>query len=345
MSFARFCEILVIIFCLAETSAIASIGKPGKLREESSVAPVVIRIVTPVFVREDNVLLGEIGQISVKRSQDREEIASLSVARMPEGKESIVLPSSYIESRVREVLGKDREIEFEMPDDIELKRVAMRVSKAGIAEGIARMAEEQRVLPAGAKARVEITEMPTALEFAHGSNFVIEAVGAAGWHGPALFRVEVREPKGEASPKSFMAQARIRWFADRWVGARDVPAGSRLNASDFERKEIEVFPGKDSIARSAVEDNLEEFLRGAKLLRTLRAGQPLLLGQFARTADISHGSRIRIRIKYEGGLSVETPGLVMGGARIGDPIKAKIVKSGKVVTGKLIDSESMEISL
>jgi flagella basal body P-ring formation protein FlgA len=301
--------------------------------------------VTPVYVREDNVLLGEIGKISSTRTQDREEIAALSVAQIPQGKESIVLPASYIESRVREVLGKDRQIEFEMPDDIELRRVSMKASRAQIADGIERMAEEQRVLPTGAKAKVEIVEMPSGLEYPRGSAFVIEQVGNKNWHGPALFRVEVREPISKSPHNFFMVQAKIRWFSQRWVGVRDIPAGTRLSVSDFQRGEIEIFPTKDSMAQAQNDENLEEYLRGARLLRPLRTGQPLLPGQFARIADISNGSRIRIRIKSAGGLSVETPGLVMGGARIGEPIKAKIVKSGKVVTGKLIDSDSMEISL
>ena len=344
MCFAKL-TLVLLVWCMG-VPAFAAVAKiKDVVAVAAPTAPVVIRIVTPVFVREDNVLLGEIGKITVTRSQDREDIESLAVAKIPEGKESIILPATYIESRVREVLGKDREIEFEMPDDIELRRVAMRASRAGIAEGIERMAEERKALPLGAKAKVEVVDMPTALEFPSGSSFLIEHAGNKNWHGPALFRIEARAPGGSAPLKSFMVQAKIRWFSERWVGARDLPAGTRLALSDFEKQEIEIFPSKNSLAQIPSEEGMEEYLRGARLLRNLRSGQPLLPGHFARTADISHGSKIRIRIKYEGGLSVETPGLVMGGARIGEPIKAKIVKSGKVVTGKLIDTDSMEISL
>lgn len=336
----------LLAFALAAYSAIAAIGQPPlPAATESPPAPVIVRIVSPVIVSDENVQLGKIGEIRAVRMRDREELFELSVARMPEGKDSIELPARYVESRVREILGAERAIEFEMPPVIELRRQSRRLTHERVSAEIAKLARERGRIPEGIEARIELASLPTEIEFGPDKKIIVAPrIENGDWHGAMLFRVSLVDGNGTESNGMFV-QARIRWYGKRWVSTRTIPYKTPLRTEDFENVEIELSPAKMYPVLASERQEFEKLVSGAYAGRALIKGQPLLAAQIARDPDVVRGQKLKVILKSESGLRVIAPGEAMNNATVGGQAKARLSRTGRIVSGQLVDKEVMEIGL
>jgi flagella basal body P-ring formation protein FlgA len=107
------------------------------------------------------------------------------------------------------------------------------------------------------------------------------------------------------------------------VAARDLAAGAMLRAADL-RVEARATAGGWDVSPAA--------LAGARLLRPLAAGQPIVEADVAVAAPVSAGTHVTVLVR-SGRLTVSAEGVLERPARPGETAAARV--SGRLVRGRL----------
>ena len=108
-----------------------------------------------------------------------------------------------------------------------------------------------------------------------------------------------------------------------------------VSAMDFRQEEITVDGRNDYIKDfSEVKDLVP--------IRTIRAGSPVTLAMFQTAQVIELHQPVRLQIKYHG-IVASAKGIAMSKGRVGKMIKVKNESSGKIITGKVIDAQTVEV--
>jgi flagella basal body P-ring formation protein FlgA len=130
-------------------------------------------------------------------------------------------------------------------------------------------------------------------------------------------------------PESRTLALQIRlWPCERVkVLARSLPAGAELGEGDLALAWVDArcLGGLDQRGPIAA---------GSRLVRPRRLGDPLLSGDLAQAPSRRAGDRVRLQVRFPGGLASDE-GILLEDAAEGSLIKAEHARSGRVVTGRL----------
>lgn len=326
-------------------SAFGAIGAPAAPTFYVPSVPVVIRINSPVTVSEENIHLGQIGTIQVTRTKDKDDIVDLQIARMPQDKDSLALPAAYVQARVREVLGAERRVQFDMPEVIELRKSQKHFTQSRFSEELIRLAREGKKIPEDVELRVEANNFPASVDYQPGASIRIEAQNAPGdWHGIMLFKVILADAQQQPL-RNFFVQAKLNWLAMRWVSKRDLAFRSSLRAEDFELSAIDVGPGRNPPLLAKTIEDFNKLVDGATANRAVHKGQALVPSWIARDPDVQRGQKIKIVVNNNNGLRVVASGEAMKSAVVGGELRARLSKTGRIVSGLLVEKDLLEVGL
>lgn len=117
------------------------------------------------------------------------------------------------------------------------------------------------------------------------------------------------------------------------VARRALPARAALASDDLEARVIDY-----AQAPSAYLNDIR-LVPGARLIRPIPAGQPLLAEWIVRAPSISAGQRVRI-VAHGTGFSVNQEGSALNTAAAGEPVRVKI-QSGRIVQGQAQEDGSV----
>jgi flagella basal body P-ring formation protein FlgA len=81
---------------------------------------------------------------------------------------------------------------------------------------------------------------------------------------------------------------------------------------------------------------------GQQLVRAIRAGAVVRAGFLTAVPVVSRGAKV-ILVVAEGGLRITTPGIVREDAGAGEIVRVVNAASGKVVTGRVVNAETVEV--
>lgn len=115
------------------------------------------------------------------------------------------------------------------------------------------------------------------------------------------------------------------------------------------RIEVPVSESDFRLAEVAI-DGRNEFVKDAKEVsglvphRYIRAGSPVTLGYFQQPVVVNSGQRVTIIVNYRG-IKATATGIVLTRGRIGALVKVRNEASEKILTGKVIDSHTVEVSV
>lgn len=128
---------------------------------------------------------------------------------------------------------------------------------------------------------------------------------------------------------------KIRLYDTVLVANHDLRFDEPISESDFRMEEIMV-DGRS--------DPLKDFepIRGLVPVRIIRAGSPVTVALFQTPLVIEMNQPVRITIKYHG-LQVSAKGIALSRGRIGKIIRVRNESSGKILSGKVIDSQTVEV--
>ena len=110
-----------------------------------------------------------------------------------------------------------------------------------------------------------------------------------------------------------------------------------VTAEDFRIAEVAV-DGRNEYVKDVSE------VAGLVPIRFIRAGSPVTKGYFQQPVVVNAGQHVNIIINYHG-IRASAKGVVMTRGRIGAMVKVKNEASAKILTAKVIDSQTVEVTL
>jgi|GEM_PF-1915623 len=129
--------------------------------------------------------------------------------------------------------------------------------------------------------------------------------------------------------------ATLRIFDTVLVANHDLRVEVPVGKNDFRMEEVAV-DGRNEYCKDISE------VVGLVPLRYVRAGSPIAKSYFQQPVVVSYGTPVKIIVRYNG-LNVAAKGTAMARGRIGEIIKVKNDASQKVVSGKVIDAQTVEV--
>ncbi|MBR4903462.1 MAG: flagellar basal body P-ring formation protein FlgA [Selenomonadaceae bacterium] len=131
--------------------------------------------------------------------------------------------------------------------------------------------------------------------------------------------------------------ATVKVYDTVLVANHDLRIEVPVTASDFHLAEIKI-DGRNEYVKNASEVN------GLVPHRFVRAGSPVSLSYFQQPVAVNPNQRVTIVVKYHG-IRVTATGIVMTRGRIGSIVKVKNETSEKILSAKVIDSGTVEVSM
>jgi flagella basal body P-ring formation protein FlgA len=206
-----------------------------------------------------------------------------------------------------------------------LAAAAPGVARAGIEEEI--RAEIDGALPASLRA-VEV-RVPAHLARAGSGAVSID------WRRPARpgwITLRVR-----AGQRDGWVRARLASVQPTVVAARDLPAGHTVGDADVRIEQRPVAAGSDPIA------GLEGVV-GRALRQPVGAGAPFAAAALERAAPLPRGHQVTALVR-RGNLAIAAGGVLERAAPIGHATSVRLHATGRVVRGRLIDSQTVLVEV
>lgn len=127
----------------------------------------------------------------------------------------------------------------------------------------------------------------------------------------------------------------IKVFDNVLVANHDLRIEVPVNESDLRMEEI-VIDGRTEYVKDVQE------VKGLVPHRYIRAGQPIAINYFQQPVAVEMGTPVKMIVRRNG-LQASAKGIAMSRGRIGQVIKVKNEASQKIVSAKVIDSQTVEV--
>ena len=308
---------------------------------ESSAMPksaVELRINNEVRVNSARIVLGDVATIYAKNLQDFEKLSGLVLSQFPENSKSLSLPRVYVEARIREALN-GKMFDLNAPDEITFLAERMGISSGQFAEEILKKGKEAGKIPETVEVEIYPGFGLDQLTMIKNDSFHIEpAAEMPRWLGDLTFKVTT-----DSSDKIFWVKAKVKWFAEVWVAKTDIPFGQSVLPTHFISKRMEL--GAEDLLKVAEFPNLETVLRAARSRRSIHEGMALAKNMLERRPDAIPGSSMKVVFTSENGIRVTADGSLIGSGIIGEDVRAKLKSSRKIISGRLISDNVVEVAL
>ena len=131
--------------------------------------------------------------------------------------------------------------------------------------------------------------------------------------------------------------ANVKVYDTVLVASHDLRIEVPVSGRDFHVAEVAV-DGRNEYIKEIAEVN------GLVPHRFIRAGSPVTLSYFQQPIAVNHGQHVNIIINYRG-IRATAKGIVMTRGRIGSLVKVKNETSEKILTAKVIDAQTVEVTM
>lgn len=121
------------------------------------------------------------------------------------------------------------------------------------------------------------------------------------------------------------------------VAAHDLRIEVPVTAEDFRISEVAI-DGRNEYVKDVAE------VAGLVPHRYIRGGSPVTRGYFQQPVVVNSGQRVNIIINYNG-VRASAKGIVMTRGRIGALVKVKNETTEKILTARVIDAHTVEVSI
>jgi flagella basal body P-ring formation protein FlgA len=299
--------------------------------------PVEVRLEQEVTVSGDTVVLGDVATIYAKSMRDFQALSELTLSKIGESGE-LRLPQGYLENRIREVLPAGTEFRLHAPQQVTFRLNRIGTSTDEFVAEISRRGRAEGKIPEWAEVQVEPIGGFDQLKLWKLSESRIEPAAVTNrWKGETAFKIS------QAGKDLIWVKVKIRWFADAWVAKRSIGILSNLQAADFVKARVEVTDSREDPILAS--EDIEAAIRQARARRSLAGGAALVAAAIEKSPDAKPGQNLKVVFVSESGVRVSTEGALLGAGSIGGEVRAKLRSSRKVVTGKLVAGDLMEVSL
>ena len=131
--------------------------------------------------------------------------------------------------------------------------------------------------------------------------------------------------------------ARIKVYDSVIVANHDLRIEIPVTAEDFHIAEVAI-DGRNEYVKDVTE------VVGLVPHRYIRGGSPVTKGYFQQPVVVNSGQRVSI-VFNQNGIKVSAKGIIMTRARVGALVKVKNETSGKILTARVIDANTVEVTM
>ena len=131
--------------------------------------------------------------------------------------------------------------------------------------------------------------------------------------------------------------ANVRVYDSVLVANHDLRIEIPVSAADFRTTEVAI-DGRNEFVKDVSE------VAGLVPHRFIRAGSPITKGYFQQPVAVNSGQRVNIILNVRG-VKVSAKGIVMTRGRIGSLVKVKNETSEKILTARVIDEHTVEVTM
>lgn len=131
--------------------------------------------------------------------------------------------------------------------------------------------------------------------------------------------------------------ARIKVYDSVVVASHDLRIEIPVTAEDFHIAEVAI-DGRNEYVKDVSE------VVGLVPHRYIRGGSPVTKGYFQQPVVVNAGQRVNI-IFNQNGIKVSAKGIIMTRARVGALVKVRNETSGKILTARVIDANTVEVTM
>lgn len=304
-----------------------------------------IQLNQQIYVDTEFVVFGDVAKIYALNEEDAQKISGLNLLKFPAGIREITIPAQYVRSRLIETLGPDKSIEFRIPDEIKFTRKQIRLSQEELRALIIEKAQKQKKIP---------SEVAINIRSLYTQKLPIQPIGAKAvitntkessrWHGLTNFQLYFIK-NGQKVGKTIWLRADIRWQAKRWQSQKEIGYHERLKAEDFKLVDVEIQPFQVSARKVLTSKELSSLLQNARAKQPIKVKSLLSRSMIEKKPDKKIGESIDVVFLNSYGLTIRSKGSVMENSSIGTEVKVKLKGSKKIVSGTMIDKNTMEVKL
>lgn len=307
------------------------------------VKAVEIHLDPEVKVGGEQVVLGDVATIYAKSLQDFHALSALVISRIPDDKQEVRLPRSYLESRAKSLLPEGSELVVRGPAEIVFKLERLGLKTPDLASEIVRLGRASGKIPEGVEVEVQpVSGAERLVGLTLAGTRIEAATQQERWKGDLSFKLTRLDGQGDGAP--IWVRAKVRWFQKAWVAGRGLAYSETPSPDGFSLARMETTGLREDPVTGTPEE-LAELLRNSRMKRALAANAPLFPSIVERRPDAKPGAPLRVVFVSEGGVRVTAEGLLVGSGLIGSEVKARMRSSKKMVTGKLVSPSVMEVSL
>ena len=287
---------------------------------------------TQAVVTTPSVRLGDIADITSKRSSDDEAVIGLKrlhLDRSPQPGQSLTLSASEVLARMRKG-GVDLDsVGYVLPRVIEIKRASRPLSEQEL-----RAAIENYLLMARRDASIRKLTFPDNFQVFPGEIELLAQPGRHTSNGQAAFVVTVKTPQQEALSLDVLAQ--IDEWRDVPVAARALSRGALVEINDVAMARANIASLPRDIALS------QEEIYGRRIETDLSSGGYFRVGQMEVAPLVPSGSRVTVMYR-SGALEATATGMALEAGGLGQPIRVRNENSKKVIYGVVSAAGLVEI--
>lgn len=306
------------------------------------VKAVEIHLDSDVKVGGDQVVLGDVATIYARSLQHFKALSGLVISRIPDDKQEVRLPGSYLEARVRAALPPGTEFALRAPSEIVFRLERVGLGTQELAAEISRLGRAAGKIPGGTEAEViPLVGLEHLAGWKLSSTRIEPQAEMQRWKGDVSFKL-TRTDNPSAPP--VWVRTKVRWFQQAWVAKRSLPPGAPMDSSHFSLGRVETTALREEPIAVPAEE-LGALLSSSRLKRLLSAENALVPSLLDRKPDAMPGSSLRVVFISESGVRVSADGALLAPATIGNDVKARLRSSKKIVTGKLVSQGLVEVSL
>lgn len=305
--------------------------------------PVEIHMDAEVKVAGEQVVLGDVATIYARSLSDFKALSGLVISRIPDDKQEVKLPSSYLDARVRAALPPGMDFALRAPKEVVFRLERLGLGSQEIAAEISRLGRVAGKIPENVEVEVQpLSGMEQLAGYKLATTRIDPGSEMKFWRGDMSFKLTKADGTGNSAP--IWVRAKLRWFQQAWVASRNLMFTENPDPSQFSLGKVETTSMREDPVTGTSEE-LSQFLRNARIKRQIAANSPLLPSMLDRKPDAAAGSLLRVVFISESGVRVSADGALISPGSIGSDVKARLRSSKKIITGKLVSQGMVEVSL
>ena len=298
-----------------------------------AVAAPLIQVQASAEVRTNPVRLGDVARISGMSEADEARLAAIELGAAPMVGTGRLLPRAFLQSAIQDA-GPPRGTVLRLPARLELERKAARLESSVMRREIEAAVRADLGEVVGVAA-VKVPQLSD-LQMPAGARLQVDV--AASGPGARSVSATVRILDGAQVVRTQQVVVQIDRLETAWILRHEVARGQPVVPSDLEavqRPSSEMTP-------DAVRNPSE--LQNATARRDLRAGEPVLRRSVELPPMVARGHRVTL-VAQTRAIRLSALGEALAAGHHGDTIRVRNLDSQKIVTGRIVGPQTVEMEL